>query len=261
MKTPYDRIKELACGITEKPPEHWEKIGDIVVLRMDKSQHEQELGAIYAEVLGARSVVVEESIDGIERKPSIRLIYGQSTETTVRENGLLYRMDVSKVMFSSGNKKERARMAHVARPEENVLDMFAGIGYFSIPLGKNASVYSCEINEDAFHYLCENMRLNRAMVRPFLGDNREIVPSLNMKFDRIVMGYLKDTYEFLPLALEALKDRGTIHYHEAFRDKAKTIERVEEICSSCGREIKGIKENRIKSIAPHIEHYVFDLSF
>ena len=261
MKTPYDRIKELACGITEKPPEHWEKIGDIVVLRMDKSQHEQELGAIYAEVLGARSVVVEESIDGIERKPSIRLIYGQSTETTVRENGLLYRMDVSKVMFSSGNKKERARMAHVARPEENVLDMFAGIGYFSIPLGKNASVCSCEINRDAFHYLCENMRLNRAMVRPFLGDNREIVPSLNMKFDRIVMGYLKDTYEFLPLALEALKDRGTIHYHEAFRDKAKTIERVEEICSSCGREIRAIRENRIKSIAPRVEHYVFDLRF
>jgi len=36
---------------------------------------------------------------------------------------------------------------------------------------------------------------------------------------------------------------------------------VEEICKSCGREIKGIKENRIKSIAPRIEHYVFDLGF
>jgi tRNA wybutosine-synthesizing protein 2 len=228
---------------------------------MNKSQREQELGAIYAEVLGARSVVVEESIDGIERKPSIRLIYGQSTETTVRENGLLYMMDVSKVMFSSGNKKERARMAHVAKPEENALDMFAGIGYFSIPLGRSIPVYSCEINKDAFHYLCENMRLNRARVRPFLGDNREIVPSLGMKFDRIVMGYLKDTYEFLPMALEALKENGTIHYHEAFRDKDRALESVESVWSICGSEIKDFRENRIKSIAPHIEHYVFDLSF
>jgi len=265
MQKPYDRIAEKArdAGISDPPPRHWEILGDVVVLRVEKNEWERELGRIYAQVLGAKTVVVEEGIQGLKREPRVRAIYGEDTETTVRENGILYRLDVSKVMFSSGNKKERMRMGSVVREEERILDMFAGIGYFSIPMGKKAEVYACEINEGAFHYLCENTGLNKARVKPFLGDNREIVPSLNTEFDRIVMGYLKGTYEFLPVALSALKERGTIHYHEAFRDKAKAraLERVESVCSSCGREIRAIGENRIKSIAPRVEHYVFDLSF
>lgn len=261
MQRPYDRIRSKALPIT--PPKHWEILGDVVVLKAI-SEHEenaQKLGEIYAEVLGAKTVVVEEGIYGPKRKPKVRVIYGKDTETITKENGILYKLDVSKVMFSSGNKKERIRMGAAAKDGEKVLDMFAGIGYFSIPMGKKAEVYSCEINEEAFHYLCENIRLNKARVKPFLGDNREIVPTLNEKFDRIVMGYLKGTHEFLPVALNSLKERGVIHYHEAFRDKEKVLKRIDSICKEHGREIREIRENRIKSIAPHIEHYVFDLIF
>jgi len=261
MQRPYDRIRSKAFSIT--PPKHWEILGDIVVLKAIDKQEEQKLGEIYAEVLGAKTVVVEEGIYGLKRKPEVRVIYGKDTETITKENGILYKLDVSKVMFSSGNKKERIRMGAVVKEDEKVLDMFAGIGYFSVPMGKKAEVYSCEINEDAFHYLCENAKLNRANVKPFLGDNRSIVPSLNEKFDRIVMGYLKGTYEFLPLALNSLKERGVIHYHKAFRcgDKERAMERVKSICRDNGRELREIRENRIKSIAPCIEHYVFDLIF
>jgi len=64
-----------------------------------------------------------------------------------------------------------------------------------------------------------------------------------------------------PVALGALKDRGVIHYHEAFRDKEKALAKVKSVCEGCGRDIRAITENRIKSIAPRVEHYVFDLSF
>jgi tRNA wybutosine-synthesizing protein 2 len=263
MPTPYERIAERAkdAGILVTPPKHWEILGDVAVLKMDRSDEEQRLGQIYAEILGVKTVVVDEGISGIKRRPSVRKIYGDGTETVTRENGIIYRLDVTKVMFSSGNKKERMRMGSVVREEERILDMFAGIGYFSVPMGKIAEVFSCEVNEDAFHYLRENIRLNKASVKPFLGDNRDVVPNLNTKFDRIVMGYLKDTYEFLPTALSALKDVGTIHYHEAFRDKEDALTRVKSICEGCGRDIRAIRENRIKSIAPRVEHYVFDLSF
>jgi tRNA wybutosine-synthesizing protein 2 len=265
MKTPYERIVEIAKsrGISAPPPKHWEILGDVVVLKAigEHEEYEQNLGEIYAEVLGAKTVVVEEGIYGLKRKPEVRVIYGKDTETIAKENGILYKLDVSKVMFSSGNKKERMRMGSIVKENERVLDMFAGIGYFSIPIGKKAEVYSCEINREAFHYLCENAKLNKARIKPFLGDNREIAPSLNEKFDRIVMGYLKGTHEFLPIALNSLKESGVIHYHEAFRDKEKVLKRIDSICKECGREIKEMRENRIKSIAPHIEHYVFDLVF
>ena len=266
-KNPYDRIKEMGKSLPAtatakiKLPKKWELLGDIVVLKMEKNEYEKEIGEIYGKVLHAKTVVVDESIEGTTRKPRIRIIYGNDPETVAKENNLSYKMDVSKVMFSSGNKKERMRMKEIVSPDERVLDMFAGIGYFSIPMGKKAEVYACEINEDVYNYLKENIRLNHVNVKPFLGDNREIVPRLSIKFTRIVMGYLRDTYDFLPCALSVLEKNGMVHYHEALKEgkEHETIERLSLIAEKHGRKIVKERMNRIKSIAPGIIHYVFDL--
>ena len=261
MQTPYEKIRELTKNLPVTPPRHWERLGDVIILRMEKSEYEDEIGAIYAKVLRARTVVVEERIEGIKRKPRVRKICGDGTETIARENGIIYKLDVSRVMFSSGNEKERFRMGRIVKEGEKVLDMFAGIGYFSIPMGKIASVWACELNEDAFHYLNENIELNRSDVRASLGDNRVTVPDLEIEFQRVVMGYLRDTHEFLPTALNALDDGGIIHYHEATKNSHDVIKRVNRVCRENGREIKKIGVNRIKSIAPGVVHHVFDLFF
>jgi len=60
-------------------------------------------------------------------------IAGFKTETVHRENGVIFNLDARKVMFSAGNLKERMRMSLFGK-DEFVVDMFAGIGYFTLQM-------------------------------------------------------------------------------------------------------------------------------
>ena len=76
---------------------------------------------------------------------------------------------------------------------EIVVDMFAGIGYFSIPMAvhsKPEKIVSIEINPESFNYLKENLRLNRVedIISPVLGDCSTAAPEGIA--DRVIMGYM-----------------------------------------------------------------------
>ena len=77
-------------------------------------------------------------------------------------------------MWSKGNTTERKRMSTISDKGETVVDMFAGIGYFSIPMAvhsKPSKIYSIEINPISYGYLCENVYLNKVedIVRAYIG--------------------------------------------------------------------------------------------
>ena len=84
-----------------------------------------------------KTVCSKEGIRGVYRKPEIKIIAGRKKTVTVhKENGCLFKLDVSKLMFAKGNMKERARLPDIVGQGETIVDMFAGIGYFSIPIAK-----------------------------------------------------------------------------------------------------------------------------
>src|SRR5205807_835528 len=101
------------------------------------------------------------------------------------------------------------------RPGAVVADLFAGIGYFTLPLAMRAHpaiVYACELNPISFQYLVRNIRLNRATnVVPLLGDCRDVMP--RGVADWVIMGHF-DAREYLDVAFAVLRTRGTIVYHE-----------------------------------------------
>ena len=247
-------------------PSRWELVGDVLILRIPPAlrPHVDQVVPIYADVLGARTVL--EDVAGIRgpwRLPQVRWLWGGGTETVHIENGVRFRLDVAKVMFSSGNLAERVRMARIPKAGETVVDLFAGIGYFAIPIAVHARprrVVACEANPDAFRYLEENARLNRAVqVEPLLGDCRDVAP--DGVADRIVMGYLQ-AEEYLGTAFRAAKDRATIHLHGLVRPRKVPrppfLQKVYKEATRHGCVVSSARVRWVKSYGPRTWHAVVD---
>lgn len=266
---PFKEIKERLKGkISEedfkKLPKKWEKYGDVLILKLKGIKNKKEVAKVYANVLNCKAVLEDVGgIKGIERKPVFELIYGNETETIHVENGIKYKFDVKKIMFSSGNIDERIRMSKVAKKNEIVVDMFAGIGYFTLPIAvySGAKVYACEINPVAYKYLEENIVLNnvQSIVKARLGDCRIVAPKKIA--NRIIMGYL-ESMEFIPYAIDILNEEGILHFHIKCKEENfpnKVFRKAKEIIKDKGKKAEMIFHKKIKSYAPHIIHGVIDI--
>jgi tRNA wybutosine-synthesizing protein 2 len=273
--TPFQQIqKQLQNELSDKEtlllPKKWEKVGDVLILKLPKKlyTHSEKIGKSYADVLHCKAVLVdEEGISGIFREPIIRHIFGEmNTETIHNENGIRFHLNPQQIMFSSGNIDERKRMSTISNHSEIIVDLFAGIGYFSIPIAvysKPKKIYACEINQIAFRYLQRNISENNvnSIVTPLSGDNKNISPK-NVA-DRVIMGYFGDTSSFLLTALNCLKKhKGIIHYHNVFPDKQIpliALRQIDVVCRRFNRFSHLLNVHKIKSYAPGISHYVFDV--
>lgn len=272
--SPYDEIKKIIkhkipVELLKKIPKKWEKIGNILIIKLsdDLKNYKNEISEAYSNILECKSVLNDiGGVEGVYRTPKVELIYGSEyTETTHIENNIKYKLDPLKIMFSSGNIDERIRMANISNKNEIVVDLFAGIGYFSIPIAvysKPKEIYACEINPISFDYLCKNVVINHvtSIVKPLKGDNKITAPKGIA--DRVLLGYFRETKKYLPIAFKCLKNgNGFIHYHDIFPDKIinNKMNIIQDIEEKFDKKIKMLKFKKIKSYAPGISHYVFDL--
>jgi tRNA wybutosine-synthesizing protein 2 len=172
-------------------------------------------------------------------------------------------------MFSPGNVTERVRMGEVVSPGERVLDMFAGIGYFSLPMARSgASVTAIERNRDAFRYLVENAELNEVSdrIRPIRADCGAVgdwhqAGHIDLSADRVVMGHY-DAHQHLETAIQALEAGGILHLHEATPDALvwdRPVSRVEAAAETANRTATVVDRRRIKTHAPGVWHVVLDV--
>jgi tRNA wybutosine-synthesizing protein 2 len=244
----------------------WELLGDILVvcLPLETEEEKREVGRRLLQFFPqAKAVVNRKGIIHTFREPRVELLCGIDTETVHKENGCRFRMDVARVMFSAGNLEERRRMAYISDKKEVVLDMFAGIGQFTIPIARHSKpkkVIAIEKNPVALRYLWDNIKLNGlSNVEVLLGDCREKSPT--GKVDRVVMGYIFDTHIFLPHALNALRDGGVIHYHSLVKrgDEAREKTFLHHLVTTLGYAATRIKRRKVKSYSPRYHHMVFDI--
>ncbi len=266
-------------------PGSWAVIGSVILVRIpDGCPDETEVATALLELHGeANSVLADEGITnageaGTYREPRTRLLAGErDTETIHTEYGIRYALDPQQVMFSPGNQAERVRMGDLVEPDEHVFDMFAGIGYFTLPMAAaGARVTAAELNPTAFRYLLENARLNEVddRITASRGDCRAVV--LDGDVDRVVMGYygraadeesvdrIDEAHEFLPTALEALAPDGVVHYHEATPESRlweRPRERLERAADEVGRGLTIREQRRVKSHSAGVSHVVLDAQF
>ncbi len=261
-------LREKLGGDAELLRGGWELIGDVLVLQLpgELYRHRYVIGETALHLHPrARSVVVRRGISHELRYPVAEVVAGErNTLTLHRENRCVFRVDPCRVMFSCGNQGERMRMARLELRGERVLDMFAGIGQFTIPMARHASpekVVAIEKRPDTFELLCENVRLNRVeeVVEPLLGDCREVAPSGFA--DRVVMGYFFSPERFLGTALEALRSGGVVHYHTLAgkRELDAEGERVLGLIKELGYRGRVAERRVVKSYAPGRWHVVYDL--
>lgn len=239
-------------------------LGDIIIVSLpDKLKcRKKEIGeALLSFYPRCCTVLLERGIKGRMREPEREIIAGEKTETIHRENGCSFKIDAMKLMYSKGNLAERKRMSKIGR-DETVVDMFAGIGYFSIPMAvhsKPGKIFAIEINPVSFGYLKENIKLNKVedIIEPLAGDCSVVTPAGIA--DRIIMGYL-DAREYLGYGIRALLPGGIIHYHEAVPAAImrRPLERIIEAAGKQGRKVEMIKMHRIKKYAPGVWHVVVD---
>ena len=103
----------------------YKKIGDILILDRNYPDGDfEELSKRHH----VKTIMKIDHIQGTKREPVYRVLYGEDTETVNKENGCLFKLDLSKVMWSKGNNNERLRIARMVEDGETVIDMFAGIG-------------------------------------------------------------------------------------------------------------------------------------
>ena len=161
-------------------------------------------------------------VKGEHRTRTLTLLAGENkTVTKYKEAGCIFSVDLEKCYFSPRLKHERLRIASQVSPGETVINMFSGVGCFSILIAKTiaaSKVYSIDVNPIAFQFMQENVRINRVFgrVQPMLGDAKEIVQTrLQGVADRVLMPLPEKALEYLPTAISALKKSGGwIHYYD-----------------------------------------------
>ena len=278
----HEKITKLADLLSDKLPPHVlaslphavDFVGDIAVVEIPPELEPHKL-AIGAAILKAhkrvRTVLSKSSpVNGVYRLRTYETIGGEAkTQTLHKEHGCIYHVDLAKAYFSSRLSYEHLRVASLVKENETIVDMFAGIGPFSILTAKrhsNVRVYAIDVNPDAYELLRKNMLVNRVMgkVTPILGDARQVVNErLTGVADRVIMNLPEKAVEYIDVACRALKPEGGVMHYYQFVDTPEPLgtarNRFAEAMKHSNRRLLRISETRIvRGIAPFKYQVVVD---
>ena len=217
----------------------YDVIGDIAIIKIPAA-YTDRVEAIAKQIMAVNSniktvLTPAKHISGDFRIRELRLLAGENKKITHhRESGCVFRVDVENTYFSPRLFFEHQRIASLVKPGETVVNMFSGVGCFSIVIAKTVNpvqVYSIDVNPTAIQCMEENVVVNRVQdsVYPILGDAKEVIESqFRGVADRVLMPLPEKALEYLPTALSALKSiGGMIHYYD-FQHAPKREDPVEK---------------------------------
>jgi len=219
--------KALENVLSEKESEDlfsaFDQIGDIIIVRIPDSllSKKKIIGeTLLEQVKTAKSVFYQSSsVEGDFRTRDLEILAGvDKTETEYKEFGCRFIVDVEKAFFSPRLSTERDRIANLVQDGEIVINMFGGVGMFSIIVAKrkNCIVYNIDINPIAAKLCEKNIKLNKLVGRvvSIHGDAAKIIEEqFRDQGDRVLMLLPERSDEFLNSAILATKSNGIIHYY------------------------------------------------
>ena len=250
----------------------FDQIGDIIIVRIPDSliSKKKIIGkALLEQVKTANSVFYQSSpVEGDFRTRSLELIAGNNkTETEYKENNCRFIVDVEKAFFSPRLSTERERISNLVNDGEVVINMFGGVGMFSLLAAKKKScvVYNIDINPIASRLCEENVKLNKlkGKVISLNGDSTEIIQKrLQNKADRVLMLLPERSDFFLDTAVSCLKKNGIIHYysHTHAEKKQDAPKLAEEHFLSVNKTLVKINCSKVvRPVGPRFYQTVVDV--
>lgn len=198
-------------------------IGDIGIIKIPEafSSRKKEIGIRVLERLPSLKAVYRQTtpVSVTERVRGIEWLAGEErTVTRYTEHGCTFNVDLAQVYFSPRLSFERMRVAKLPMPKEAVINMFAGVGTFSIVMAKHSpveKVYSIDMNPAAYQLMLENIETNKQVNRviPLMGDAKDFAESLKGIADRVIMPLPEIAIDYFKFAVKYLKRRGWIHVY------------------------------------------------
>jgi len=265
---------QIPHGLLDKLPRALDTIGDIAIIEIpsELNAHVSLIGeAILKTHRNVRTVLAKAgAVSGTYRLRELAVIAGEPRTNTVhKEHGCRYYVDAAKAYFSPRLSHEHNRVASRVQAGETVVDLFAGVGPFSVLIAKNneaVKVYAVDINPDAVELLKRNIRLNRVENRvfPVIGDARQIVEDkLLGGADRVIMNLPETAIEFVDAACKAVKPAGGIVHFYGFIRLPDSIEnmqsRFSEAVEKAGRKVERVLfAKTIRETAPYEWQAVID---
>ncbi|XP_065573025.1 tRNA wybutosine-synthesizing protein 2 homolog isoform X2 [Artemia franciscana] len=208
-------------------PKKWEKYGDTVLFKENSFIDSQWKDLFEDEVifqtickcLQVKRIAKRGRIENDDfRSPKIKLLYGDSPWVSHKDNNVRLTWNIEHSMFSAGNISEKIRLSKLDCRSEVIVDLYAGIGYFSLQYLVNAKakfVHACEWNPYAVEALKRNLVLNGVADRCEIhfGDNKMVCPQ-NVG-NRVNLGLIPSSEPGWRVACRALRQDigGTLHIH------------------------------------------------
>jgi len=245
-------------------------IGDIAILGPKGSgagSTKKLANALLKELPNVKCVFQQEGgIEGEFRLRRLRHLAGEKRTLTLhRENGCAFWVDVRRCYYSPRLSTERLRIANEVGKSERVLNMFAGVGPFSIVIAKKsgARVTSCELNSYACKLHEQNVRLNKVsdLVEVLNLDAGKLKGQVEGSFDRILMPHPSASNKFLKEAIGFTKKGGVVHYYRHVLGRSE-----DEASANLRAELEGLlsaenafKFRRVREVGPRWLEMVADI--
>ncbi len=217
-KRNYRDFLNLDEGIRKMLPKSYDRIGNIVIIKLEKNltEYEKEISeAILKMHKNVRTVAVDTGVKGEFRIRNLKIIHGNVEDTIYVENGIRMFANPFKVYFSPRLSNERKYISDIIEDNEVVFDLFCGSGPFSMNISRKrkAIIYSIDKNPYGIFLLRKSMKINNIEnIIPIAGDIRIVLNNLPVA-DRIIMDLPFNSKDFLKYVRNNVRSGTKIHMY------------------------------------------------